>query len=181
MSEQNGKQADRRGVDGGTSGHIVADLIEGAIAGAAATWLMGKVTSYLYEHEDKTARQAEDSTRGGKTAYGVAAEKAAGLVGASLSEDQRKAAGQRIHWALGVGAGALYGVLRDRVPRAGLARGLGFGVAFWLLMDEGAVYALGLTPGPTRFPWQTHARGLAGHLVFGAVADTTLSLLERAA
>lgn len=45
-------------------------------------------------------------------------------------------------------------------------------------MDEGAVYALGLTPGPANFPWQTHARGLAGHLVFGAVTDATLSLLE---
>jgi hypothetical protein len=59
------------------------------------------------------------------------------------------------------------------------AHGLGFGMAFWLLMDEGAVYALGLTPGPGAFPWETHARGLAGHLTFGAVADVTLHALQQ--
>jgi hypothetical protein len=42
----------------------------------------------------------------------------------------------------------------------------------WLVADEGAVPALGLTPGPRAFPWQTHARGLAAQLVFGLVAET---------
>jgi uncharacterized membrane protein YagU involved in acid resistance len=83
--------------------------------------------------------------------------------------------------ALGIGAGALYAVLRPRIESAALARGLAFGAAFWLLMDEGAVYALRLTPGPTAFPWQAHARGLAGHLTFGAVADATLGALQPAA
>ena len=81
-------------------------------------------------------------------------------------------------WALGVGAGALYGVLRPRVESARLARGLAFGTVFWLVMDEGAVYALKLTPGPRAFPWQTHARGLAGHLAFGTVANATLGALQ---
>lgn len=67
------------------------------------------------------------------------------------------------------------------MPAAGVAGGLGFGAAFWALMDEGAVYALGLTPGPWNFPWQAHARGLAGHLVFGAVTDSTLSVLQKVA
>jgi uncharacterized membrane protein YagU involved in acid resistance len=75
----------------------------------------------------------------------------------------------------------LYGALRSRFESASLARGLAFGTTFWLLMDEGAVYALGLTPGPRAFPWQTHARGLAGHLTFGAVADATLDALQPAA
>lgn len=159
---------------------ILADLIDGAIAGAVATWVMGKATTYLYEHEDKTAREREDSARQGKTAYGVAAEKAARPAGAELSDDERKRYGSAVHWALGVGAGALYGALRPRMESAALARGLAFGATFWLLMDEGAVYALGLTPGPTEFPWQTHARGLAGHLTFGAVADATLSVVQPA-
>jgi len=160
---------------------VLADLIYGAIAGAVATWVMGKATSYLYEHEDKTAREREDNVRGGKTAYGVAADKAAHLAGKELSKDERKQYGKEIHWALGIGTAALYGVLRPRVPHAGLAHGLAFGAAFWLLVDEGANYALGLTPGPTKFPWQTHARGLAGHLVYGSVTDVTLAALQRAA
>jgi uncharacterized membrane protein YagU involved in acid resistance len=111
----------------------------------------------------------------------VAAEKAARLAGTELSEEERDKYGSTIHWALGISAGALYSVLRPRLRSAELAHGLAFGTAFWLLMDEGAVYALKLTPGPTAFPWQTHARGLAGHLTFGAVADATLHALQPAA
>lgn len=113
--------------------HPLANAVAGAIAGAAATWVMGKVTEYLYAKESNAVRKREDSARGGRTAFG------------------------------------------------GAAGGLGVGAAFWALMDEGAVYALGLAPGPWNFPWQTHARGLAGHLVFGAVTDSTLSVLQKAA
>lgn len=159
---------------------ILTDLIDGAIAGAVATWVMGKVTTFLYERENPTARQREDSARHGQTAYGAAAERLAHLAGTTLSDDQRQMYGKRIHWALGSCAGALYGVLRDRLPDRALARGLTFGTLFWLVVDEGANTALGLTPGPTAFPWQAHARGLAGHLAYGTIADATLDLLARA-
>lgn len=160
---------------------VVADLIDGAIAGAIATWVMGKATTVLYEHENTAARQREDDARGGMTAYGAAAEKAADLVGADLSDDERKRYGQAIHWALGIGAGALYGVARARSETTSLGGGLLFGATFWLLMDEALLPVLGLTPGPQAFPWQTHARGLAGHLVFGTVATTALAALRPAA
>lgn len=157
------------------------DLIKGAIAGAVATWAMGQVTTLLYEHEDPDARRREDEVRGGKTSYEVAAERAARLAGLSLAEQKRKAAGAALHWALGIGAGAAYGALRHRIPGADRAHGLAFGLAFWAAVDEALVPALGLTPGPTAFPWQAHARGLAGHLAYGLVAETTLDLLDRVA
>jgi uncharacterized membrane protein YagU involved in acid resistance len=135
------------------------DVIKGAIAGAVGTWVMGKVTRR-------------------KTSYGVAAEKAAHLAGASLDHDQRERLGLAIHWALGIGAGAAYAVLRRRFHALGRTAGLGFGTAFWALLDEGLVPTLGLTPGPRAFPWQTHARGFAGHLTFGTVTDGTLRLLD---
>lgn len=160
---------------------ILTDVIDGAIAGAIATWAMTKVTTVLYEKEDRTAREREDSARDGKTAYTVAAEKAAGIAGAELTDEQRQRYGTAIHWGLGIGAGALYGALRSRSEPASLAGGLLFGAAFWLLMDETVTPALGLTKGPGAFPWQTHARGLAGHLVFGTVADATLSAIQPTA
>lgn len=160
---------------------LAADIIDGAIAGAIATWVMDKATTALYEREQKAARRQEDEARQGKTAYGVAAEKAASLAGRELSDDQRKQAGEAIHWTLGIVAGALYGALRPRTDVASAAGGLLFGAAFWLLMDETVTPALGLTPGPTAFPWQTHARGLAGHLVFGTVANTTLATTQPGA
>jgi hypothetical protein len=153
-------------------------LLDGVVAGIAATWLMGKVTTYLYEKEDPRAREREERARQGTSSYGVAAEKAAGLAGESLSDEQRKRYGERLHWALGAGAGAVYALLRDRLPAAATAGGLLFGTAFFLLMDEGLVYALGLTPGPSNFPWQSHARGLAGHLTYGAATERALTLIE---
>ena len=37
-----------------------SDLDKGAIAGAVATWVMGKVTTAMYEHEAPDARRRED-------------------------------------------------------------------------------------------------------------------------
>lgn len=160
---------------------VPRDLLYGALAGAVATWMMTRTTTVLYERENKAARQREDEARNGKTAYGVAAEKAASLAGTQLSEEERKQYGEKIHWALGIGAGALYGALRPRNEIASRAGGLLFGTAFWLIMDEIMTPALGLTKGPAAFPWQTHARGLAGHLVFGTVANATLATVQPAA
>ena len=156
------------------------DLIKGAIAGAVATWVMGKVTNTMYQREDRGARRQEDDAREGKTSYGVA-EKAGELLGKPSSKEQNEQVGAAIHWALGIGAGAVYAVLRRRFNAVGRVAGLGFGTAFWAVVDEGLVPALGLTPGPRAFPWQTHARGLAGHLTFGTVTDGALRVLDAVA
>ena len=159
----------------------LADIIDGAIAGVVATWALDRVTTWLYEREDGQARRREDDARGGKTAYAVAAEKTASLVGRTLTNEESEHEGARIHWALGAATGALYGAWRGRTAQTTMLNGLLFGTAVFLLMDEGLVYALNLTPGPTKFPWQAHARGLAGHLAFGAAAEGTLRVLQQTA
>jgi len=164
-----------------TAATLSRGLVKGAIAGAAATWVMGQVTSYMYEHEDPEAREREDSARGGVTAYERGAGIAADAVGVELTEAGRRQAGTALHWATGVGAGALYGAVRELFPGISVGQGSGFGAAFFLAVDEGLVPILGLTPGPGAFPWQAHFRGLAGHLVFGVVADTVLDVLDRVA
>lgn len=157
-----------------TAGSIARDALVGAAAGLAGTWLMDQVTTYLYERESDRAREDEDRARGGRTAYGIAAERIAEAVGNPLSDEQRTRAGTMVHWTLGATAGALYAILRGRLPGADLAGGLAFGTAFWLVMDEGANTLLGLTPPPQAFPLETHARGMAGHLVLGAATETIL-------
>lgn len=158
---------------------LLRDVVRGAIAGTAATWAMTKVTGRLYKAEDEAARRRENRARHHRPANVVAAEKVARLVGKKrLSRRERRRYGNAVHWATGIGAGVAYAVARPRMDgmRAG---GLGFGTAFWLLLDEAATPLLGLAPGPKKFPWQTHARGLAGHLTYGAVADATLRVLQR--
>ncbi len=160
---------------------VTSDLVKGALAGAAATWAMGRVTTWLYERENEAARQLEDRARGGNTAYGIAAEKLAIVARLDLSDPTRQKAGTAIHWLLGIGAGAAYGVLRRRWPAAAALKGLPFGAVFFVAMDEIANAALGLTPGPLSFPWQAHARGLGGHLTFGAASELVLEGLDRVA
>lgn len=150
---------------------LALDVLLGAAAGAAGTFLMDQVTTLAYEREPKSAQKLEDDARGGKTAYVAAAERL-GVPGA-----QQEAAGTAIHWALGVGAGALFGVLRNRA-RLPLGSGVAYGVAFWIVMDEAATALLGLTPPPQRFPWQTHARGVAGHVVLGGTLDAAFAVVD---
>lgn len=142
---------------------------------------MGLVTSYMYEHEAKPKREREDSARGGKTAYGTAAEKVADAAGVSLSDDDRKKAGSAIHWTLGAAGGAAYSIVKGDDSAIDPLAALGFGTAFWGVMDEAVPPALGLTPGPDAFPLETHARGLIGHLVYATTTDAVLALLNRTA
>jgi Protein of unknown function (DUF1440) len=157
---------------------FVLDVLVGALAGAGSTWVMDQVTTILYEAQPRKVRKRESSARGGKTAYEIAAEKGARLAGRKISADERKTIGAAIHWTLGVSAGALYGALRNRVPALGLGSGAAYGAAFWLAMDEAALTALGLTAPPQDFPWQTHARGLVGHLVLGAVIELPFDVAD---
>ena len=151
------------------------DVAIGAAAGALGTYLMDQATTAFYEREPEGVQKRENAARGEKTAYESAAEKAAQLAGLELNDEDRKAVGQAIHWSLGITAGVAYGALRHALPRAPIGSGLAFGALFWLAMDEGALTLLGLTPPPKEFPWQTHARGLVGHLVLGMVLEGTVA------
>ena len=154
------------------------DLACGALAGAVGWLVMDQVLRLLYNHEDPRGRQRENEARNCVPAMEVLAEDVTGLARIAISEQQRQAGGKILQWVMGIGAGTLYGALRRRLPGVTAGRGLVYGAAFSLLVDEGAVPLLGLSPGPQAFPWQTHARGFLGHLVFGATADAVCNVLE---
>ncbi|HEY4639994.1 MAG TPA: DUF1440 domain-containing protein [Thermoanaerobaculia bacterium] len=151
--------------------NLATDLLIGIGTAAAATWLMDKATSALYERENPFAKQREDSARGGKSAYENAAERWLG----------DKKYGNAIHWALGLSAGALYAGLRHNSKKLHIGSGLLYGALFFATMDEGVNTALKLTPPPKAFPWQTHARGLAGHLLLGGLLEAPFDILDAAA
>ncbi len=154
------------------------DILKGALAGAVATWAMNQTTTWLYARESEEARERETAARGGDTAYATAAESLAQMAGRDLSDEQKRRAGAGIHWATGIIAGAKYGLFRRYWPGVSAGFGLLYGTAFFLMMDELMNPVLGLTPGPAAFPWETHARGLAGHLTYGAVNEATLRLMD---
>lgn len=162
----------------GRNTDVLTEAVKGAVAGAAGWWAMDHVLQFLYNHEDGEVRRREDRARGGVPALEVMAGKGAHLVGSTLSEDERQRAGTTLQWVMGIGPGMLYGALRDRIPAVRAGHGLAYGAAISLVVDEGLTPLLGLSPGPGAFPWQTHARGFIGHLVFGMVVETALEWLE---
>ena len=164
---------------GGNS--IASDMLLGALAGAAGVWAMDRVDWFNYRRVDATARRRTRRVRpGGEDPAHVMAGVAERAVGAELSPSRHHAAGTAIHYAIGIGPGALYGALRDRVPRVGTARGALYGLGLFILQDELGNAALGTGADPRAYPWQAHARGLAAHLVYGVVTDAVLGALRRA-
>ena len=169
------------GGNGNANGSLRAGAVKGAVAGAVGVWLMDLVSTAMYEQEDEAAKKREEAARvEGKDPASVAAARIALATGAELSEERQGQAATAIHYALGVVPGAVYGALRPRLGGSGAGRGLAYGLALFLLNDEGLGPALGLAAGPTAYPWQAHARGLTAHLVLGVATDAVLDLLDRA-
>jgi len=155
------------------------EMFKGAISGLAATYLMNQTTTWLYEHEAPSTREREDQARGGQSAYVNMAESAARTAGVALSDEAKNRAGTAIHWSTGIIGGIKYAVLRRFRPELTAGYGLAYGLGFFLVLDELVNPLAGFTAGPSAFPWQAHARGLAGHLVYGASNHATLRLLDR--
>ena len=164
-----------------TTRGLAGNLLKGALAGAVATAIMNQVTTWLYALESEAARNRENDARGGQSAYVTAAERLAGAAGCELSDEGKGRAGTAIHYATGVAAGMKYAAFRRYWPRVTQGFGVPYGIAFFLVMDELMNPLLGLTPGPAEFPWQAHARGLGGHLAFGAANEAALRALDRVA
>lgn len=163
------------------AGSLVADAIEDALAGAAGTWLMDRVSTFLYEREDPAAVRQEEAARvDGADPATVAVKNIASATGTDLSTAQTERAAMVVHYALGVVPGALYGVLRQRIPGVVAGSGLLYGLGLFLVNDELLGPLLGLAAGPTAYPWQAHARGLAAHLTLGLTTEATIDVLDRA-
>lgn len=181
---------------------IVTDMLLGAVAGAAASYVMAQVTHYLDEYQDKRTKEQETEANRGKIASSVevgnapgmvkqrgvsglssggsiAVEKVARMAGKELAHKERSGFEFALNIGLSMGVGAVYALLRHRIPGTNLGHGLVLGTTFWLLVDEVGNPLLGLTPPQAEFPWQTHMRGLTGHMVFGLVAETVLTLADE--
>jgi putative membrane protein len=103
-----------------------------------------------------------------------------GVFGHNLTNKEKEIAGPIVHYAVGTTAGAAYGLAAEYEPDVTSLKGISFGAAFWLVVDEGALPLLGLAKGPTAYPISTHAYALVSHLVFGLTAEVVRSTVRRA-
>ncbi len=161
-----------------TSGGIGRDVIAGALAGAAAVWVMDKLDWSLYRSGGKQGIAATEAARpeGMDPAHTLAA-KAADKLGVDIGDRQDNPVGHSVHYGIGMGMGALYGALRGVTPAVSTARGGLFGLAMFILQDEIGNTVLGLAGNPMDYPVRDHARGAAAHTLFGVVTDLGTRLL----
>lgn len=157
---------------------VVAGAVIGAAAGAAAVWIMDRVDWFAYNHEPEAARQQTIAARpDGMDPAHVLAKRMGAMAGKEIS--QPHPAGLAVHYSLGVAPGAIYGALHEAVPVLSAGRGSLFGLALFLIQDEGLNAVTHLSGKPRQYPWQAHARGLAAHVVYGVVMAGTVRALKK--
>ncbi len=153
------------------------DATRGVIAGAVATWVMGLTTTAMLANESGADKARERAARpNGRPAVDNLVRRMERM-GVPVDAVGRARATAAVRYGLGIAPGAIYGVLRPRVPWLGGARGIGYGLALWAINDEFANTALGLAGPADAYPVATHWRGLVGHLVLGLVTDSSLDLM----
>ena len=185
----------RRRARGRDEGNVLKGLAAGLVGGLVASFVMnefqalwGKVSESIKELQgDNSSGQSGQQSQGGKQSSGggrpsqdgeqePATVKAAeaiseGVFGHELTKEEKPAAGEAVHYAMGGGSGAIYGALAELAPAVTVGAGLPFGTAVWLLADEAAVPALGLSKAPTEYPLSTHVYALVSHFVYGLTTD----------
>ena len=81
---------------------------------------------------------------------------------------------------MGAGTAAAYGVLAEVAPIVTAGDGLAFGTSVWLLADEVAVPAAGLSKSPRTIPLTTHIYALVSHLVYGWTTEIVRRAVRKA-
>lgn len=152
---------------------LLVDALVGAASGLAASWLMEQAQARIILPAGSPAAKAREQAAQGDLPPATVrtAERAAALLGRSIPEARKRAAGEVVHYATGAAFGALYGVAARRIGLPALLGGALYGAAVWLLNDEALVPALGLARRPWDYPASTHAKALAAHVVYGAATE----------
>jgi len=121
--------------------------------------------------EGKQKKQESDEGEGEDATVKAASEISEGVFDHKLTKSEKKVAGPAVHYAIGATSGAIYGVMAELLPPVTMGAGLPFGTAVWLIADEAALPALGLSKSPAEVPLSTHAYALASHFVYGLTTE----------
>ena len=172
---------------------VLKGLAAGAIGGLVASWVMEefqaawmKVSRSMQQNGSDRTSSANDEkqSQSGEEEQEPATVKAAEMIsenifGHHLAEDEKKLAGDAVHYTTGGASGAVYGVAAELIPEVTAGAGLPFGTAVWLVVDETAVPLLGLSKAPTAYPVSTHVYALASHFVYGLTTEVVRRGLRR--
>ena len=144
--------------------------------GAAAGVLAGLLASFAMDRFQALVAAGSSSASDSEPATDKTADRISkALTGNELASHDKPLGGQLVHYALGAGLGALYGLAAEyrRDVTAGYGTAFGLGVA--ALVDNAAVPAMRLGDAPWNTSVRTHVYSLASHIVFGAATEFTRS------
>lgn len=176
-------------------GNIFKGIVAGVVGGLVASFVMNKfqaVWSDIAEsiensngEDDKKESDKDKKDEQQKEDQEPATVKAAetlskNVFGHELTKKEKKYAGPAVHYATGAGSAAVYGVAAELLPEVTVGAGLPFGAAVWLVVDEGAVSALGFSKSPLEYPPSTHAYALVSHLVYGLSTEVVRRVVRKA-
>lgn len=178
-------------------GRTANGFVAGLAAGAIASYVMnqyqaieGKPVAVRKREAAEAASAAQSNSGGGpqkqsqaggedNAPVAVAQAASRNLFEHELTGDEKPAAGAAVHYGYGAAVGGLYGGLAEVVPAVGLGLGIPYATLLWLLGDEIAVPALGLSKPPTEQTAGSHASSLAAHFVYGATLDISRRILKH--
>lgn len=176
---------------------VVRGVVAGAVAGVAATLLMdqfqklGAAAQKASEKQQKLAagespwaiahQQAEKEQEAAaqENSTEIVARKIVAAAGSELAPEQRKQAGNAVHYTFGTMMGVVYGVAAEILPEVTSGGGTAFGTVLFLGADEIAVPTLRLAPPPTTTAPTDHLQHWAAHVVYGGSLELVRSLLRR--
>lgn len=149
------------------------NILLGMAGGLAGAWLMnqsqglmGKIAGAAsHDSAEQPPQQAEPAT------VQTAERLVEPIMGRPLPDSMKKIAEPLVHYGFGALVGALYGGLMAKAPLITLGGGTLYGAAVWLLADEIAVPALGLSGPPKQYPVSKHLQALGSHLIYGLAAE----------
>ncbi len=196
-------RGDRRTAERERDGEVLKGLAVGLVAGLVASWTMNLFQAMWSKQEvgvekphgaqgikpyaeGQESRQAIEKAPEDKVKQDDdPTEKVAEAITESvfdrrLKESEKEPAGAVVHYAFGMATGGIYGALAEVAPVVTAGAGLPFGAVFWLVADEIAVPALGLSKKPTEYPLSTHAYSLCSHFVYALTAEAMRRTLRRA-
>jgi uncharacterized membrane protein YagU involved in acid resistance len=153
---------------------LLRSTVIGIAAGLAASWIMDRFQAAISAASPDDGDEDKPATV--KTADAVSNT----VADKPVPGEYEAEAGSAVHYGFGAFLGGLYGALGETLPRVRAGFGTAYGAAVAIVADEMLVPTAGLAPPPQDVPMQTHAYGLASHLVFGLALEGSRRLIETA-
>jgi rhodanese-related sulfurtransferase len=160
---------------------LARDVVTGMAAGLLADLAVAQIDKALGALVSEEQKRRESAVREGSPHEVGGTRIGEKIAGRRLSRPERRKA--QIAFTVGYGVlwGAVYALVRRRMPLATSLFGLPYAVAFFFACDGFLAPLLRMTPGLQKIPWQFNAKELANHAAWTATAEAVHRGTEKAA